>query len=331
MHLETFSIRYDGQTVDLIDQTQLPHSEVWVHCKTPEDMFQAIQKLQVRGAPLIGVAAGLSLALYSKSEPSVEKFIDTAKWLRTSRPTAVNLMYVIDKIIKYVEDSSSIDGVETMAISIFNEDQDLCRKIATNGATVINDGDQVLTHCNTGGLATAGVGTALGVISEAHRQGKKIHVFVDETRPLLQGGRLTTWELEKLEIPYTLICDNMAAALFQSGKIDKAIVGADRIATNGDFANKIGTLNVALLCHHFKKEFYTAAPYTTIDRDCENGSLIDIEQRKPEEVQGVNGSFGQCLWAPKTAKVFNPAFDVTPAEYVTGWITEEKVFSAPQF
>ncbi len=331
MNIETLSLQYDGQSVGLLDQTQLPHVEKWLQCRSPEDMFEAIKNLQVRGAPLIGVAAGLALAVYSKSEPSVEEFVKTAKWLRTSRPTAVNLMYVIDLILHQVEKTGDVAGVEDLALQVFEEDQQLCESIANNGAVLINDGDSILTHCNTGGLATAGVGTALGVIRKAHEQGKNIHVYVDETRPLLQGGRLTTYELEKLSIPYTLICDSMAASLFQSGKIDLAIVGADRIAKNGDFANKIGTLNVSLLCHHYEKPFYTAAPYTTIDKQCESGAGIEIEQRKPEEVRGVTGSFGQCLWAPENAQVYNPAFDVTPAKYVTGWITEEKVFLKPNF
>ncbi|MGZ3690948.1 MAG: S-methyl-5-thioribose-1-phosphate isomerase, partial [Pseudobdellovibrio sp.] len=209
-----------------------------------------------------------------------------------------------------------------LAVRIFNEDVELCEKMAANGATLINDGDQILTHCNTGGLATAGVGTALGVIRKAHEQGKKIHVYVDETRPLLQGGRLTAWELSKLNIPCTLITDNMAAHLMSLKKINKAIVGSDRIAVNGDFANKIGTYSVAVNCHYHQIPFYVAAPYTTVDPECANGSQIPIEQRNKKEVQG----YGELLWAPHEVAVYNPSFDVTPHKLVSAWILDKKVY-----
>ena len=204
------------------------------------------------------------------------------------------------------------------------------RQISTHGASLIKEGDQILTHCNTGALATAGAGTALGVIAKAHEQGKKIHVYVDETRPLLQGGRLTTYELQKLGVPYTLICDNMAASLMAAGKITKAIVGSDRIALNGDFANKIGTYNVAILCHYHKVPFYVAAPYTTVDFSCESGKEIPIEERKCSEVRGVHGSFGVVEWAPSESKVYNPAFDVTPASITSNWILDTGVYDKEQ-
>jgi len=209
---------------------------------------------------------------------------------------------------------------------LFREDVKLCEQIAKNGAELINDGEGILTHCNTGGLATAGVGTAIGIIRQAHEQGKKIHVYVNETRPLLQGGRLTAWEMGELKIPYTLLCDNMAAILMQQKKVTKVIVGCDRIALNGDFANKVGTYGLAVLAKYHGVPFYVAGPTTTIDMKCETGAQIEIEQRLSAEVHGVKGAFGDVTWAPTTAQVFNPAFDVTPASLVTAWILNDGIY-----
>lgn len=192
--------------------------------------------------------------------------------------------------------------------------------MADHGEALIKDGDNILTHCNTGGLVTAGIGTALGVVIRAHNKGKKVHVYVDETRSLLQGARLTTWELEKNGIPYTLNCDNMAAALMQTGKVQSIFVDADRIALNGDFANKIGTYNLAVLAHFHNIPFYVVAPYTTIDFNCKNGANIPIEQCMMDEVRGAKGSFGEVIWSLENSQVFNPAFDVTPAELVTAFV-----------
>ena len=216
----------------------------------------------------------------------------------------------------------TVSEIISEAENIFEEDQQLCKKMGENGAKFIEDGNSILTHCNTGGLATAGIGTALGVIRTASEQGKKIHVYVDETRPLLQGARLTTWELEKLNIPYTLICDNMAAQLMAKKKIQKIFVGADRIAANGDFANKIGTYSLAVLAKFHQIPFFTVAPYSTIDLHCPNGSEIPIEERKSGEVLGY---LDEVQWAPKRAFVHNPAFDVTPVHLVTAIITDEGI------
>lgn len=306
----------------LLDQTLLPHKEVWLNMIGLDQMIEAIQSLRVRGAPLIGVAASLFLAKMATDEFNIPVLSKAADLLYEARPTAVNLMNCISRMKNSLNENKSLDHFVQTALDLYLEDVQLCDQIAENGAKLIQDGDQILTHCNTGGLATAGVGTALGVIRKAFEQGKKIHVYIDETRPLLQGGRLTAWELQKLGIPCTLITDNMAAHLMSLKKITKAIVGSDRIAQNGDFANKIGTYNVAVICHYHKIPFYVAAPFTTVDPKCESGLQIPIEQRKPEEVLGVQGSFGQIQWAPHGIQVYNPSFDVTPSELTTGWIMD---------
>ncbi len=310
----------------ILDQTLLPFEEKWIEVVTLSQMVEIIQSLRVRGAPLIGVAASLMLAKLAIEKNPLEVLQNAATVLYESRPTAVNLMICIDRMRKTLAHSFSVENVVAQAVQIFEEDVRLCDQIAQHGASLIADGDQILTHCNTGGLATAGVGTALGIIQKAFSQGKKIHVYVDETRPLLQGGRLTTWELQKLKIPYTLISDNMAAHLMSLKKITKAIVGSDRIAVNGDFANKIGTYSVAVNCFYHEIPFYVAAPYTTVDSECLHGNQIPIEQRKSAEVLGVEGHFGSVKWALPETTVYNPSFDVTPAKLVTAWVLDRGVF-----
>ncbi|MFZ3229721.1 MAG: S-methyl-5-thioribose-1-phosphate isomerase [Pseudobdellovibrio sp.] len=323
----SFSADLKKSEFKILDQTLLPFEEKWLSVQTLEQMIEIIQSLRVRGAPLIGVSASVMLAKLAMDNKSQHQLLEAATELYESRPTAVNLMVCIDRMRNILKNKFSIENVVQEAVAIFNEDVELCERMAEHGSVLIQDGDQILTHCNTGGLATAGVGTALGVIRKAHQQGKKIHVYVDETRPLLQGGRLTTWELQKLNIPYTLISDNMAAHLMSLKKITKAIVGSDRIAANGDFANKIGTYSVAVNCFYHQIPFYVAAPYTTVDPTCLNGDMIPIEQRKAAEVLGVHGHFGSVQWAPKNSTVYNPSFDVTPAKLVTNWIIDRGVFS----
>ncbi|MEM7645519.1 MAG: S-methyl-5-thioribose-1-phosphate isomerase, partial [Pseudomonadota bacterium] len=268
---ESLSLKYIDGNLLILDQQMLPDSEDWIQVESPDHMISIIKNLKVRGAPLIGVAAALSLGNWVSAGTSLDEFLEQAENLRNSRPTAVNLMNALDRMIQTAKNAGmNPDQILEQALALFDEDVELCQKMATAGAALINDGDNILTHCNTGGLATVGVGTALGVLTEAHRQGKKIHVYVDETRPLLQGGRLTTWELEKAGVPYTLICDNMSGSLMAQGKVDKVFLGADRIATNGDFANKIGTYNLAVLCQFHNVPFYTVAPVTTLDVDCPN-------------------------------------------------------------
>lgn len=312
----------DQFSLRILDQTKLPHHEVWMNIENNDQMIEAIKFLRVRGAPLIGVSAALSLAQSAFQKDDYEVLKSKAQKLNDSRPTAVNLMICIERMLQVIREVASSEKLIETAIELFNEDVVLCKKMAENGSELIRDGDQILTHCNTGGLATAGIGTALGVIRKAHEQGKKIHIYIDETRPLLQGGRLTAWELQKLRIPCTLITDNMAAHLMSLKKINKAIVGSDRIAINGDFANKIGTYSVAVNCQYHKIPFFVTAPYTTVDRRCANGMQIPIEQRNPKEVLG----YEDTLWAPHHVNVYNPAFDVTPAELVSAWILDRGVY-----
>lgn len=307
--LKSLGLETKGPAVRVLDQTKLPHVEDWVDATDPTEMIACMRALKVRGAPLIGVAAALSLAYWSqdKNESQIRA---AALALREARPTAVNLMGAIDRLLAVASEGPA--ALLSAAYEIFDEDVRLCRDMGEDGARLISEGDHVLTHCNTGGLATAGIGTALGVIRAAFESGKRLHVFVDETRPLLQGARLTAWELQKLGIPYTLLCDNMAASLMAEGRVQKVIVGADRVACNGDFANKIGTYSLAIVAHHHRIPFYVAAPQTTVDPLCPSGREIPIEQRGAAEVR--------CDWAPKDSAVYNPAFDVTPAWLVTEFI-----------
>jgi methylthioribose-1-phosphate isomerase len=311
--LTSLALTSDSSGLRVLDQRLLPHEEHWVTCRDPEHMVELIQGLAVRGAPLIGVAAALAVAHYAASGASAEAIKSASTRLRGARPTAVNLMAAIDRLLALPELSQ--DSVVREAEAIFEADVASCEAQAELGAALIADGDSILTHCNAGGLVAAGIGTALGVLRRAHEQGKRIHVFVDETRPLLQGARITAWELGKLGIDHTLICDNMAASLMGQRKIQKVFVGADRIAKNGDVANKIGTYGVAVLAHHHQIPFYVVAPRTTFDASCASGRDIPIEQRAAEEVRAGK--------APSTSRVYNPAFDVTPRELITGIVLDD--------
>lgn len=328
--LNSLSVKFDGRHLQVIDQQQLPHHEVWLDGSDPERMFSYIQTLQVRGAPMIGVAAALSLSCYSMSGASQTEFVQMAHHLCSARPTAVNLQYATDQMIEASKTKYTPKNIFNVAEDIFKKDEALCEAIAENGARLISDGDTIMTHCNTGALATAGVGTAIGAIRRAFEQKKSIHVYVGETRPLLQGGRLTAWELGKLGIPYTLVSDSMAALLMAQGKVMKVMVGSDRIARNGDFANKVGTYSLAVIAYHHRVPFYVAAPWTTVDLRCESGRDIPIEERHASEMRGMKISSSSIEWAPSDAKVFNPSFDVTPAQLVTGWILDKGVFSQEQ-
>ena len=315
--LFSLGLKYEKGAVWVLDQTRLPHEENWIECGSPDHMVDLIRTLAVRGAPLIGVAAALAIGDYARKGAHIDQILVAAGKLRASRPTAVNLMAAMDRLVfNRSPETLTREGLMLESRKIFEEDVALAEILAEKGAALIADGDGILTHCNTGGLVTAGVGTALGSIRRAFEQGKKIHVYVDETRPLLQGARLTTWELKKLGIPFTLICDNMAGFLMSQGKVQKVFVGADRIACNGDFANKIGTYGAAVLAHHHHIPFYVVAPHTTFDENCPTGKDIPVEQRNPDEVRAGE--------SPSDCPVWNPAFDVTPRSLITGIVFDNR-------
>jgi len=313
--LDSLGLRVRDGALLILDQSRLPHLEEWLPVEGPEVMIEAIAALRLRGAPLIGVAAALSLARSVEDGASETELIRAGGALRAARPTAVNLMKAVDRLLPGGRPLAG-EALVAEALAIFEEDVLLCDRIAEHGAQLIEDGDTILTHCNSGGLATAGIGTALGVIRRAHERGKDVHVFVDETRPLLQGSRLTTWELARLGIPHTLICEGMAASLMAAGEVRKLFVGADRIARNGDFANKIGTYSLAVAAAHHAIPFYCAAPCSTIDWECLDGASIPIEERPEEEVLG----FGESRWSPEGTLARNPAFDVTPVALLSALV-----------
>jgi len=325
--LDSLGIRFKDGELYILDQQRLPHNEDLILVKDVDHMVAIIQMLKVRGAPAIGISAGLALARFSTGIDDRDEVRQMALKLRASRPTAVNLMVVIDRMLVHLQKENFHQLFEDEAVRVFEEDVELCDRMAAYGAELVQDGDGILTHCNTGRLVTAGVGTALGVIFKAHEQGKKIHVYVDETRPLLQGARLTAWELEQAGIPYSIITDSMAAHMMKTGKIQKIFIGSDRVALNGDFANKIGTYSLSVLARFHDIPFYPVAPYTTIDFGCASGDGIPIEEREAYEVRGVRGSFGDVCWAPANAPVRNPAFDVSPVDNVTAFICDKGLFT----
>jgi methylthioribose-1-phosphate isomerase len=318
--------------VRLLDQTLLPTRLEYRDCRTVEEVWEAIRSLRVRGAPAIGIAAAMGVVLgvqhITDSEP--EKFAprlhEVVAYLRTSRPTAVNLFWALERMERRVmglphrwPPAQLIRFLLEEALLIEEEDRQMCRAIGRAGAALIREGTGVLTHCNAGGLATADFGTALAVMYAAAEQGRRFQVFADETRPLLQGARLTAWELQQHGIDVTLICDSMAAQVMKEGRVQVVVTGADRIAANGDTANKIGTYGVALLARAHDIPFYVAAPSTTFDLSLASGAEIPIEQRDPREI--THGLGRQT--APDGVKVYNPAFDVTPAALIAGLITEK--------
>ncbi|MBE0152256.1 S-methyl-5-thioribose-1-phosphate isomerase [Serratia sp. PL7] len=328
--LNTTSLSLQDSRLQILDQQALPQEKCWLPCDSVDELVGHIRALRVRGAPLIGLSASLLLALLAERGLSQAELEQALQTLRASRPTAVNLMNNLDRMKQVLAQPDWVSAMTEEALRLVEEDRTLCDRIADNGAEWVKPGSRLLTHCNTGGLATAGVGTAIGVLLRAHQQGKIAQVWVDETRPLLQGGRLTAWELGELGIPYRLICDSMAASLMATGQVDAVWVGADRIAANGDVANKIGTYSLAVLAHYHRIPFYVAAPHTTHDPHCPNGAAIPIEQRAAEEITGVSGSFGSCQWAPLNAPTYNPAFDVTPAALISGWVLDSGVITPEQ-
>lgn len=331
------TIEWSDGRVKLIDQTLLPNELKYIYCQTVEEVWEAIKNLRVRGAPAIGIAAALGVVLgvwkssaqnYLEFEPELLRISD---YLATSRPTAVNLFWALERMKQKAKEHADKNVAELKLIlleeaqKIMAEDLEVCKAIGKYGAELIKDGGSVLTHCNAGGLATSGYGTALAAMFYAHEAGKRLKVYADETRPLLQGARLTAWELMQAGIETTLICDSMAALVMRERKVDLVIVGADRIAANGDTANKIGTYGLALLAKAHDIPFYVAAPTSTLDLSLASGDLIPIEQRKPEE---VTEGFGKRT-APIGVKVYSPAFDVTPAPLITAIITEKGLARPP--
>ena len=328
------TIQWTDSGVVMIDQTRLPREISYVTCKTYEEVADAIVTMVIRGAPAIGVAAAMGVAIgVLQADPArLDQEMETiCQRLAGTRPTAVNLFWAIDRMKTLYASlrGRPVDEIRAAMVAeaqrVKAEDIEINRAMGAHGAPLVPDGKTVLTHCNAGALATAGFGTALGVIRAAVESGKKIDVFADETRPFLQGARLTAWELHKDQIPVTLITDNMAGHFMKAGKIDCVVVGSDRIAANGDVANKIGTYSVAVLAHENNIPFYVAAPTSTVDLDCPTGDEIPIENRDVTEVTTV----GQRVLAPEGINVLNPAFDVTPNRYVTAIITEQGVARAP--
>jgi methylthioribose-1-phosphate isomerase len=285
-------------------------------------MIGHIQRLSVRGAPLIGVAAALSIAALAEKGADARALRTAITRLREARPTAVNLAWAMDRLRAVLDGGGGMADVVHEAEAIHDQDVAACARMGELGADLVRRGEQILTHCNAGALATAGIGTAMSAIHRAHARGLAVHVWVDETRPLLQGARLTAWELGRLGVPYTLVTDGMAGTLFHAGKVSRVFVGADRVARNGDFANKIGTYTVAVLARAHGVPFHPVAPWSTVDLECPSGEAIPIEQRPADEVRGARG----VRWAPAEAAVFNPAFDVTPSSLVTSLVTDRGVF-----
>lgn len=331
------TIYWDNGVVKLVDQIKLPNELVYIECRTKEEIWHAIKVMQIRGAPAIGVAAGFGVVLgmkekgaktYSEFKNELDKLIS---YLASVRPTAVNLNWALSRMKKVVEDNveKDIPSLKKIllseALKILEEDKKICRKMAQFGNELIPRDSSVLTHCNAGGLATADYGTALGVLFCAKEEGKKFHVYVDETRPVLQGARLTAWELMQAGIPCTLICDNMAASLMKQARINLVLVGGDRIAANGDTANKIGTYSLACLAKTHKIPFYVAAPRSSFDLVIADGNSIPIEERNPREVMCI----GDRRIAPEGIKVYNPAFDVTPGDLITAFVTERGIIEPP--
>jgi len=331
------TIKWENGHIAIIDQRKLPRKKEWLACKTYQDVIVAIREMAIRGAPAIGVAASMGLALGSQTiemenyEAFMKEFLEMAQQMKLARPTAANLRWAVDRMIKVVTKMNHNKMEEIKAALrkeshiILESDIQINQKIGQNGLKLIPDKTTILTHCNAGALATGGYGTALGLIRAAHDAGKDINVIVDETRPLLQGARLTAFELIEENIPVTIIVDSAAGYFMRKGAIDLVITGADRIASNGDTANKIGSYQLAVLAKENKIPFYVAAPLSTFDPALKNGDSIPIEQRDPEEVTILKGhSLG-----PKGVNALNPAFDITPAKYISAIITERQIHRPP--
>jgi len=330
MKAEYYNLKFENGKLTFLDQTLLPLEENYITTDSYIRIAEAIERLEIRGAPLIGIAAAYAIVLAIQKSIDVHKDFDTAfKRLASTRPTAVNLFYVLERMKKrfeYISDKQNVYSVLLKeAETIHSEENKFSENIAHNGIRIFRKKSNVLTHCNTGALAAGGMGTAFAVIKHAYDNDLVSHVYADETRPLLQGLRLTAYELDKNGIPFSINTDSSAAVLMQQGKVDLVITGADRIALNGDTANKIGTYNLAVLCNYHNIPFYIAAPSSTIDRKIATGSEIQIEYRSGDEIKKIKG----VKIAPESYSAFTPAFDVTPSHLITGIITEEDLFFFP--
>lgn len=335
---DTVSLDENTDELVIIDQSLLPHEVVLLRLSEPKEIYNAIYELKVRGAPAIGVAAAIGIYAVCKRLPEMgysdfaERFIKIKNYLASSRPTAVNLTWALDRMEHVVLANSGAEVSKLLTLlrgeakAIRDEDISVCRSIGENGFSLIADAEGILTHCNAGKLAAVRYGTALAPVYIAKEHGKNLKVFSDETRPLLQGARLTACELEANGIDVTIICDNMAGSVMKEGRVQAVLVGCDRVAANGDTANKIGTLGVAILARHYGIPFYVCAPLSTIDMRCANGSEIQIEQRSDEEITEM---WYKKRIAPNEVSVYNPAFDVTDAELITAFITEKRIIYPP--
>ncbi len=338
IHIDNVRLSEDDESVVIIDQTKLPNSEEYIELKTPKDIFDAIYELKVRGAPAIGICAGYGLYVVSrqinaeKNEEFLKKVAEYKNYLNSSRPTAVNLSHALNRVenaalaVKNSSIDAMLSAMKEESLRIHREDMEMCKAISEYGLTLVKDGDGILTHCNAGPLATSKYGTGLGTLFLGAEKGYTFHVYSDETRPLLQGARLTAYELHKAGIDVTLICDNMASIVMKQGKIQACFVGCDRVAANGDTANKIGTSGVAVLAKHYGIPFYVFCPSSTIDFNCKTGDDIKIEEREPTE---ISTKFFDKPVAPDGVKCYNPAFDVTDNELITAIITEKGICRAP--
>ena len=339
-YVENVRLNGEGTAVVVLDQTLLPNETVLLELSEAEELFEAIAMLRVRGAPAIGIFAAFALYVhmrrkaveYSDYESFTAEAMAFSSYLCSARPTAVNLARQLKRMEMLIVELAGTpaqdipDAMRDEALAIQQEDIDMCRAISEHGLSLIRDGSGILTHCNAGPLATSKYGTGLGAILLAHERGMRLRVFCDETRPLLQGARLTVYELMNAGVDCTLICDNMASIVMSEGKIDAVFVGCDRVARNGDAANKIGTSGVAILAKHYDVPFYVFCPSSTIDPDCETGADIVIEQRPPQEIARM---FFEKPVAPEGVKCYNPAFDVTDSSLITAIITENGIFRAP--
>lgn len=311
------NIKFENNKLYFLDQTLLPNEIKYVIPQSKEDYYTAIKTLQVRGAPAIGIFAGYAMALLDEDKAELKKYLDSA------RPTAVNLSWATARMLKAYNDGKNLTEE---AVKIHKEDIEMCRKISEYGLSLLKDGDGILTHCNAGALATSKYGTGLGPLLLGKEKGYNFHVFCDETRPLLQGARLTSFELENAGIDTTLICDNMASIVMKQGKINAVLVGTDRIAANGDIANKIGTSGVAVLAKHYNIPFYVLGPYSTIDYACKTGEDIEIELRDADEIKNM---WYEKPMALEKTKCYNPAFDVTDNDLITAIITDRGIIRQP--